>query len=293
MMKLSVFTVATPELGPDELAAAAREAGLEGIEWRYTDLPEGAASLPISYWGHNKCTIQPSGGEAELARFKAAAERHGIRSLSVTPYLKAGDLAATQEVLQAAKALGASFVRLGVAGYDRSKPHEELFALEREYLRASVALCAKYGVKGLIEIHHGTIAATASAARRLVEGMDPSHIGVLFDPGNMVHEGFENYRMALEILGPYLGHVHVKNAGWKKVGPSADGSAEWRCEWLPIDEGIVRWRQVLEDLIAVGYDGYLGVEDFSGKFPHSPDMLKFFADYIGGMLRELQPDVHV
>ena len=293
MMKLSVFTVATPELGPEELAAAARAAGLDGIEWRYAELPAHASGQPYSFWGNNACTIQPSGGEAELARFKAAAERHGVRTLSVTPYLKAGDLEATEQVLQAAKELGASFIRLGVPGYDRTKPFEELFKLGRLYLRGAEALCAKYGVKGLIEMHHGTIAATASGARRLIEGMDPAHIGVLFDPGNMIHEGFENYRMALEILGPYLAHVHVKNAGWKPVGLAEDGSGAWRCDWLPIDQGMVPWRQVLEDLIAVGYDGYLGVEDFSGAYPHSPDMLKFFADYIGTMVRELQGHVHL
>jgi len=293
MMKLSIFTVATPELGPDELAAAARAAGLEAIEWRYTELPADAASQPYSFWGNNICTIQPSKGEAELARFKEAAERHGLRTLSVTPYLKAGDMIATEQVLQAAKALGAPFIRLGVPGYDRSKPFEELFTIGRNYLREASALCAKYGVKGLIEIHHVTIAASASGARRLVEGMDPAHIGVLFDPGNMVFEGFENYRMALEILGPYLAHVHVKNAGWKPAGLAADGSGQWRGEWMPIDQGMVPWRQVIEDLIAVGYDGYLGVEDFSGQFPSSPDMLKHFADYIGGLVRELQGNVHL
>lgn len=292
-MKLSVFTVATPELGPDELAAAAREAGLTGIEWRYTEVPAEAASQPHSYWGNNICTIRPSGGDAELARFQAAAERHGVKTISVTPYLKAGDLEATEQVLRAAKTLGASFIRLGVPGYDRSRPFEELFSLERAYLRDAAALCAQYGVKGLVETHHNTIAPTASAARRLLEGLDPAHVGVLFDPGNMVHEGFENYKMGLEILGPYLAHVHVKNAGWEPGEPAADGSVIWSSKWMPIDQGIVPWRQVIADLVAVGYDGYLGVEDFSGKFPHSPDMLKFYAEYIGGIVRELQGDVHV
>jgi len=292
-MKLSIFTVAAPELGPDELAAAAKDAGLDAVEWRYTELPADAASQPYSYWGNNLCTIQPSKGEAELARFKAAAERHGIRTLSVTPYLKAGDLQATEQVLQAAQVLGASFIRLGVPGYDRSKPFEELFVLGRQYLRDASQLCAKYGVKGLVETHHVTIAASASGARRLVEGLDPAHVGVLFDPGNMVYEGFENYRMGLEILGPYLAHVHVKNAGWKPAGQASDGSREWSGEWMPIDQGMVPWRQVIEDLIAVGYDGYLGVEDFSGQFPSSPDMLKAFAGYIGGLVRELQGHVHL
>jgi len=291
MIKLSVFTVATPELSPSELAAAAKQSGLQGIEWRYTEVPAEAVNEAPSYWGNNRCTISPSGGIAELDRFKQAAESNGIKSISVTPYLKCGDLEATEEVLQAAQYMGASYIRLGVPGYDRSKPFNELFEQARAYLSEAQWLCKKYGIKGLIEIHHVTIAPSASAARRLVEGLDPSLIGVLFDPGNTVHEGFENYRLALEVLGPYLAHVHVKNAGWEITGTAEDGSAIWRSNWRGINAGMVPWRQVLEDLIAVGYDGYLGVEDFSKQFTDSTEMLSHFSEYIGGLLAELQPHV--
>lgn len=281
MIKLSVFTVATPELEPEELAAAAKRAGLAAIEWRYKETPTEAANEKISFWGNNRCTISPAGGIAELDRFKQAAERHGLTNLSVTPYLRAGDLEETEKVLQAARYMGASYVRLGVPGYDRSRPFGELFELGRAYLQDAEKLCRKYGVKGLIEIHHVTIAASASGARRLVEGLDPNAIGVLFDPGNTVHEGFENYRMALELLGPYLAHVHVKNAGWTIIETAGDGTKNWHCDWAGLKDGMVPWRQVISDLIAVGYDGYLGVEDFSGQFPDSALMLHHFSEVIG------------
>jgi sugar phosphate isomerase/epimerase len=291
MMKLSVFTVATPELSPEELAAAAKSAGIQGIEWRFKETTQEVIDQPPSFWGNNRSTISPSGGDAELDSFKRATERHGLVTVSVTPYLQAGDLEGTEKVLRAARYMGASYIRLGVPGYDRSKPFNELFDLARAYLKAAEALCKQYEVKGLIEIHHGTIAASASGARRLCEGLDPSWIGVLFDPGNSVHEGFENYRMSLELLGPYLAHVHVKNAKWKVTGRLEDGSASWACDWDGLKEGMVSWRQVIEDLIAVGYDGYLGIEDFSKQFADSQSMLNHFSDYIGGMVAELQLDV--
>lgn len=290
-MKLSIFTVATPELTPEELAAAARKAGIQGIEWRYKETPADVMNETPSFWGYNRSTISPSGGETELNRFKQAAANHGLTTLSVTPYLQTGDLVNTEQVLKAASYLGAPYIRLGVPGYDRSKSFNNLFEQARDYLKASEALCKQYGVKGLIEIHHGTIAASASGARRLCEGLDPDCIGVLFDPGNSVYEGFENYRMALEILGPYLAHVHVKNAGWKVTGKAEDGTAIWQCGWEGIKEGMVPWRQVIEDLIAVGYDGFLGIEDFSKQFADSGDMLNHFAAYIGGLLRDLQTNV--
>ncbi len=291
MMKLSVFTVATPELGPEELAAAAKEAGLHGVEWRYTEVPEEVREQAPSFWGNNRCTISPSKGLAEVDRFKQAALSHGLEVVSVTPYLRAGDLQATERVLEAARHAGASMIRLGVAGYDRSRPLDELLEEGRAYLQEAQQLCRKYGVKGVVEIHHGTIAASASGARRLVEGLDPQWVGVLLDPGNMIHEGVENYRMAIELLGPYLAHVHVKNAGWRRIETNEAGEAVWKCEWVGLKEGAVPWRQVLSDLLAVGYGGYLGVEDFSGQFAESPAMLRHFSEYIGGLLRELSPNV--
>jgi sugar phosphate isomerase/epimerase len=291
MIKLSVFTVATPELSPEELSAAAKTAGLHGIEWRYKEPAQGLSSQSPSFWGNNLSTISPSGGEAELDLFKRATERHGLVTVSVTPYLQAGDLEGTEAVLRAARYMGASCIRLGVPGYDRSKSFDELFDLAKVYLKSAEALCCQYGVKGLIEIHHGTIAASASGARRLCEGLNPSWIGVLFDPGNSVHEGFENYRMSLELLGPYLAHVHVKNAGWKTNGKAEDGSVRWASDWNGLKAGMVPWRQVIEDLVAVGYDGYLGVEDFSKEFTDSPSMLNHFSEYIGGLVAEYRRDV--
>jgi sugar phosphate isomerase/epimerase len=48
-------------------------------------------------------------------------------------------------------------------------------------------------------------------------------------------------------------------------------------------EGIVSWKQVIDDLKAVGYDGYLGVEDFSRQYD-SPAMLREFAAYMRELL---------
>ncbi|MEZ4633203.1 MAG: hypothetical protein R2880_21235 [Deinococcales bacterium] len=62
----------------------------------------------------------------------------------------------------------------------------------------------------MIEIHHRTIVPSASAVYRLVSHFDPQHIAVIYDPGNMAYEGFEDYRMGLELWEPYLAHVHLK-----------------------------------------------------------------------------------
>jgi sugar phosphate isomerase/epimerase len=282
-MKLSVFTVSTPDLTPEQLAAAAKQAGIDAIEWRYKEVADDALQEAPSFWRNNLCSISPFGDQAHLEGFKKAAEAHGLETLSVTPYLQAGDVEGTEKVLAAARQLGARFIRVGVPGYDRTKHVRELIELELSYLKEVAPLCKQYGIKGLLETHHGTIAASASATLRLCEGFDPDSIGVLYDPGNMVYEGFENYRMGMELLGPYLAHVHVKNAGWDVSGTTQDGSVIWKCGWKPLKGGVVPIAGMIEDLKAVGYEGYLGIEDFSNELP-SKEMLQHFADYMRSLL---------
>ncbi|RAR43963.1 sugar phosphate isomerase/epimerase [Paenibacillus sp. MDMC362] len=276
-MKLSVFTVATPDLQPEELAKAAADAGIEGIEWRFKEIPEEAAGEKPSFWRHNRCSMDPNGTQEDWLRFQQAADKHGRRSLAVVPYLTCGDVEATEKVMQAAKLIGASFIRAGIPGYDRKRNYNELYDQAVRYLHEVQDLAAAYGVKAVVETHHLTIAPSAGLTHRLVSHFNPQHIGVLYDPGNMVHEGYENYRMGLELLGPYLAHVHVKNGGYRKT-PSNDGaSAAWSGEWVPLDQGAVPWKQVIQDLQSVGYEGYYGIEDFSGTF-ESREMLLRFAE---------------
>ncbi|MCZ8516182.1 sugar phosphate isomerase/epimerase [Paenibacillus filicis] len=285
-MKLSVFTVVTPDLTPEELAVAAKEAGLDGIEWRFKEIPEEFKDEKPSFWRRNLCSIDPKASDEELARFDRAAKDNGLETVSVTPYLTAGDLEATEHVLRVAKKLGASTIRVGVPGYNRTKNYNELFDLAVKYLHGVEELAKQYGVKCLVETHHVTIAPSVGLAHRLVSGFSPDHIGVLFDPGNMIHEGYENFRMGLELLGPYLAHVHIKNTGWKRTELREDGSQGWTSYWEPVSQGIVDWKQVLGDLKAVGYEGYLGVEDFSLKYD-SKTLLKEYAQQVRGWLAEL------
>jgi sugar phosphate isomerase/epimerase len=275
-MKLSVFTVATPDLTPEQLIVSAKEAGIQGIEWRYKSTPAEIREQAPSFWGNNLCTIDPvATTDAELDALSEAVRSHGLTTVALTPYLTAGDVESTELAMRHAARLGAKAIRVGVPGYNRSENYNDLYKKAVTYLESVEELSRKYGVKGLVETHHMTIAASASLAHRLVSRFNPNHVGVLYDPGNLVHEGYENYRMGLELLGPHLGHVHVKNAGWF---PAASPGEPWTCKWVAMDGGIVDWKQVLSDLWDVGYDGWFGVEDFSGTHD-SKTMLKTYATW--------------
>ncbi len=271
MIRLSVFTVCTPDLTPQQLIQSAAAAGIEGIEWRYAAVPADAAQEAPSFWRNNRCSIAPGTSTDQLTKLRAQCQQAQVDPIALVPYLKCGDLDSAQQAFASAQQLGARMMRVGVPGYDGKRHMHELQEEAVRYLTAIQDLAATYQIKAVVETHHGTIAPSASLAMRLVQGLNPQHIGVLYDPGNMVHEGFENYQMGIELLGPYLAHVHVKNAAWYP----RDG--QWRCEWAPLHEGIVSWEAIVQILIENGYDGYLGIEDFSGQLSSVP-MLEQFAE---------------
>ncbi|MGF7049669.1 sugar phosphate isomerase/epimerase [Paenibacillus sp. DS2015] len=279
-MKLSVFTVSVPDMTPTEFAKAASLVGIEGIEWRFKGIPEDALLEDPSFWRNNRCSIDPSKWEAELPIFTEAALSCGMQSIALVPYLTCGDMKSAEQAMLVASRLGASMVRVGVPTYDRKTSYNDLYDLATRYLAQIQELAEQYKVKALVETHHKTIAPSASLAYRLVQSLNPDRVGVLYDPGNMVFEGFENYRLGLQLLGPYLGHVHFKNAIWCRNHQSDTATWKeqtWKAQWASIDKGIVPWIEVMRDLKAVGYDGYVGIEDFSQTYD-SMDMLKNSAD---------------
>lgn len=286
-MKFSVFTVMTPDLKPEELLASLKEFGYDGVEWRCNYIPEEVKGKEPSFWGNNLATIDPGRVEDDWEDLITGSMNKVIETVSVTPYLTCGDLQETEHILQIANKLGATSIRLGVPQYNRTSNYNDLFDEAIRYLAECERLCRQYGVKGLVETHHNTIAASPSLAHRLVNSFSPEHIGVLYDPGNMVIEGHENYRMGMELLGPYLAHVHAKNAAWVPVNKTGEGSVIWESQWKSLPEGLVRWEEVIKDLKAVGYEGFIGMEDFSGEY-ETKEALKQNINYFKRLLNTMQ-----
>jgi sugar phosphate isomerase/epimerase len=271
-MKVGVFTVGLPDLTLDEAVREIKDAGYDGVEWRVTHVPEEMRSDEPSFWGNNLCTLEPTVEEARRAR--RLSEEAGLEIPGLGTYVALGDLEAAHEAMRFAVTAGAPQVRVG-AGAPDGRPYEELFDAAREFLAGVEDLARSHGVKALIEIHHKTICPSASLAQRLVSSFDPSLVGVILDPGNMAQEGFEDYRIGAELLGPYLAHVHIKNSAFERPA----GGGVWEPRWAPLEDGVVDFGQVFEALEHVGYDGWLVMEDFSGVRP-SREALKFNLEFL-------------
>jgi sugar phosphate isomerase/epimerase len=200
---------------------------------------------------------------ARLAR--EASSENGLTIAGLGTRCDCFDLEAVRLNMKVAQEVGAPAIRVMSPGYDGSTHFDELFGRARAAFIEVEKIARQMGVTALVELHHGLITPSASAGRRLVDGRDPDCVGIMFDPGNMVNEGMENWRMGLEIIGPYLKHVHVKDAQWVR-----DDGGEWTVQWASLADGVVDWRAVIDALRSVGYEGFLDLEDLRGGWACKP-----------------------
>ena len=275
-MKLAIYTVSMPEYSIEESVALIKEMGYEGVEWRVDNTGDNSAMMAYfahlseeqkygaRYWIDNHATLNVNDIRNECLRAKKCCDEAGIEIVNLATTLK-GSPEEMENTIAAAAEIGCKTVRGPMATYDPSKPYWEQFDEYRAYLRECEPLLRKYGVKFLIETHHGMMISSASSALRVLDGFDPEYFGLIYDPGNMVYEGYENYELGFEMMGKYLAHVHVKNAALVPNGEDELGATKYEQAWMPLKKGSANLLNMMKALVKVGYDGYLSVEDFSNE----------------------------
>jgi sugar phosphate isomerase/epimerase len=273
-MKFSVFTASTPDWTPEEAASILASQGWDGIEWRITD--QADAPEP-GFWAGNRATVPLTGLEGGLERIAGITREAGLEFSGIGGYARCDNRADVERMLAATAFLGAGQIRvttlpLGTAEWGSDgpsgTPYPILFEAARRDFEWVAERAAHHRVKALVELHHRTITASASSARRLLEGLDPQHVGVIHDLGNLLIEGQEDYLAAFEMLGEYLAHVHVKNTVWVRQRDNDEsGAAVYRNEWAPLQSGQGSVLEYFKALAAYGYDGWVTAEDFSTELP--------------------------
>jgi sugar phosphate isomerase/epimerase len=264
-MRFSVFTASTPDWTPAETAAALAAQGWDGVEWRVVDQEPAPDGTP-GFWAGNRATWPLTGLESSLDEISEVTASAGLAISALGGYAPCTDHPTVERLLAATARLGAGRVRVTMPKLGTGH-YRDLFAAARADLEWIAARAAHHGVTALVELHHGTLTASASAALRLVDGLDPTRVGVIHDVGNLVIEGHEDFRAGFEMLGEYLAHVHVKNVRWRRAATGADGSARWLAEWAPLRDGQADIGAYFDALLAHGYDGWVTVEDFSTARP--------------------------
>lgn len=287
-MKYSLFTVSVPEMTLEEALQKMQEYGYDGVDWRVTAIPTDPEILKEapSYWKNNYCTVDIDTVDEKAEELKALSDKYGMKVNALATYLSCSDSEEKiEKCMVAAKKMGCDRIRVNALQYDKEKNYTDLFGEAVIGFKKVEALAKKHEVKADFEMHMGTITASASAARCLASHFDPRYIGVIYDTGNVIYEGFEEYKMAFEILGPYLDLVHIKNAKWVKK--EVDGKEKFVPDWAPFTDGYADFERCFKALKTVGYDGFVTFEDFSSA-ESSDQKLKTNINYIKGIVDSIE-----
>jgi sugar phosphate isomerase/epimerase len=281
-VKFAVFTDSTPDWTPAEASKILASQGWDGIEWRITD--PVASSGPPSFWAGNRATWPLTGLESHLDEIRDLTRDVGLEFPALGGYVSPQQREDAERMLAAAAALGAGQVRFLGVNVEKGQTYREAFAAYRADWEWLEERARRHGVRALLELHHESLTPSASAARRLVEGLDPRYVGVLHDIGNTVIEGWEEPAHALDLLGEYLAHVHVKNVAFHLAAVENDGTLRWEPKWVPLREGRAHLPEFFKALAATGYDDWVTVEDFSTVLP-LPERTAANLEYVTGLAR--------
>jgi len=239
-MKYSVFSGVLPELVADEVCARLARHGYDGVEWRVNG---------EYHW--RAATI-----DREAARIAALCAAHGLEVAGLTTYVRPDEEDAVHRLITACQILGCPRFRIFSALYDPAIGYFPLRDQTRGKLERLARLLEGTGVKALLEIHFGTIFSSPALAWELLRGLDPATIGVVLDPANLVIEGATDLRLALDMIGPFVDLVHVKNIRWEQTA-----AGKWRWRFDELKDGQCDWAAVVPALRAIGYDGWLSFEN--------------------------------
>jgi sugar phosphate isomerase/epimerase len=262
-MKYCATTVALPQFDMRETAELLSRLGFDGAEWRVRRIPEAEKGKPYSPWGNHRNDLSPDNLKARADELKAIGREYGLAIAGLAPGMQADQLDDIRLLAEGAVACGAPFFRVGAPkGYDRTTNYNDLYDEAVRAYEKALEITRSYGVRIILEIHAGTIMVSTSLVHRIVSQFDPKDIGVIYDTNNMTKEGFETYRIGLELLGPYLAHLHVGNHTPKPKKTLADGTVEWAWEGASLAAGLTHYPQVMADLKAVEFDGFISIEDF-------------------------------
>ena len=276
-MRISLYTLITSDSSLEESAAMAAAAGCDAVDLRQGRDETDTVHLPRT------------ASDADVAAARRVVEDAGLHLSGLTTYYilgrvgpeSAADLDGLRRAFDLAAILGAPFVRCSGPRIDPEAGYEASRAAFREQAVAMAAAAAAVGVTLTVEQHSGSVFASAGQILDRLRGLEPPGLGIVYDPGNCVWEGYERPGVQLDMIGRWVRAVHVKNA----MPQPAPGPAEQvPADSTRLDQGLLDWPAIVAGLVAKGYGGYLTLEDFYGGFPSVAEKVAWDVAYLRGAL---------
>lgn len=148
-------------------------------------------------------------------------------------------------------------------GFVPEDPSCEDYAVHVECLRILGKRCGELGVRMILE----TGQETPITLRRLIEDAGEASVGVNLDPANLLMYGKANPVDAVDILGPYISGMHLKDG----LYPGSDSYQLG--EERPIGEGLVDFPRIFAKLKKLNFQGPMIIEREVPKPQQRQDIL--------------------
>ena len=234
----SVFPKFYRHLAVEQLAELVREVGLDTTN---LVIREG-------YW------VTEEDLATQTPAFVRAMESAGIQVRFATAGFPAEQVIADSTPLSILADNGITEFRMGYfsPGDDPRAAWKEARAQMEQLAR----ICERCRVRGVYQLHASSLITNPTAAYAMLNGLPSEWLGVMIDPGNQVHEGFERWQRSVTLLGDYCVAMGVKDAVLVRDPELADQPDKgWKRRWATLQEGLTNWYEVIEALTAIAFNG--------------------------------------
>lgn len=238
-LKVAIFSKHLLFVHGEQLAQTASELGFDGID------------LAVRKGGH----VEPERVKQELPGLVATIRKHGLEVPMLTTDIADTGTPYAEDILSTMKELGITHYRWGGFKYNRQTPIAKQLEELRPRVEKLANLNARYRATAMYHTHSGIdlVGAPIWDLYELVKGLDPAAVGVNYDVGHATVEGgFGGWIDSFRITGPYLRGIAVKDFLWEK-----NSRGQWRPEWKPLGEGMVRFSEFFRMVAASGFSGPL------------------------------------
>jgi sugar phosphate isomerase/epimerase len=242
-MKLAASTLGCPEWSLEEVIRNLSSYGYQGVEIRGI-----AGETQIS----KLADFSPTKIEQTRRRFEEAGLE--VACLSISSRFSSSEPAKRQENVDLAlshipiaRALGLSLIRIFGGNIPEGANRKECVASVRESLKILAEPAEKGGVTFVLETHDSFI--LSEDILEVIEPVAGPGIGVLWDVLHPFRLG-EPIEQTAQSLGPYVRHIHIKDAKLHKEKHTL----------TLLGEGDVPLQEAVNLLKGMGYEGWLSFE---------------------------------
>lgn len=238
-LKVAIFSKHLQFLQGEELAKGAAEMGFDGVD------------ITVRKGGH----VEPGRVAQDLPPLVKLLRAHNLEVPMITTDILDTSTPHAEDVLRTMAELDIRYYRWGGFKYDAARPIPDQLEALKPRVAKLAELNAKYRAGAMFHTHSGIglVGAPIWDLYILLKDFDPQSVGVNYDIGHATIEGgFGGWIDSFRVAGPYVRGVAVKDFLWEK-----DAKGNWKAEWKPLGQGMVRLPQFFDMLAKSGFNGPL------------------------------------